>query len=151
MSSFFAGREGPPAPPWGGAPGGGLHCVPPRVHHGWLHQPSVHIRGADDNHQLHQDRGHSGGADLHQGCGLELLPQVGSHVISSSCMFKLVVWILNNILHSTSIKMVLQWLWYFAWKILICCFSVNRFDVVFSSPEPKAPREDNYEIVKKHW
>lgn len=73
---FFPGREDPTAPTWGGAFGGGLYCVPPGVYHGRLHQPSVYLWGADDNYQLHQNRGHSGRAHLHQGRSLELLPQV---------------------------------------------------------------------------
>lgn len=77
LSSCFIGWEDPTAPSWGGAFGGGLYCVPPGVYHGRLHQPSVYLWGADDYHQLHQNRGHSGRAHLHQGRSMELLPQVG--------------------------------------------------------------------------
>lgn len=47
---FFSGGEDPTAPSWGGAFGGGLYRVPPGVYHGRLHQPSVYLWGADDNH-----------------------------------------------------------------------------------------------------
>jgi len=89
----MTGREDSTTVTWRGTSKWRLPCLFDWVHCGRVHQSSIYLWGADDNHQLYQDRGHTSWTDIYTGYCLELLLAVSqvTKVTSITDVFKLLL------------------------------------------------------------